>query len=400
MRISTGMVYDLGVAGIQRQQAAVLDIQQQLSANRRVLTPADDPIAAAQALQITEADEINTQFGVNRDYAGAQLQLTESALGQVTELVQGIRAQAVAAGNGSFTDAERASLAGDIDGMLEQLVGIANATDADGHYLFSGFQGKTLPFVRTPAGVQFVADEGQRLLQVGPSRQMASNASGDAVFQRIRNGNGSFTWSAAAGNTGSGVIGPGSVADPALLTGHDYRINFVTATTYDVVDATTAATVLAGQTYAAGAASIAFDGLSVNLQGGPAAGDSFAVAPSTDQSLFATIQRLAATLQIGGTGTASNTRRANGLAIALTDLDQALENVLAQRVSIGSHLRELDALTAAGEALGIQYQDTRSGLVDVDYAKAASDLTREQAALEASQKSFIRIAGLSLFDYL
>ena len=47
-----------------------------------------------------------------------------------------------------------------------------------------------------------------------------------------------------------------------------------------------------------------------------------------------------------------------------------------------------------------QYQQTLSDLQDLDYAQAISDFTRQQVALEAAQKSFVAISGLSLFKYI
>jgi flagellar hook-associated protein 3 FlgL len=397
MRISTSQLYDRGVASIQQKQSELVENQQRLATGRRVLTPADDPVASAQALQLTQADAVNSQFRVNRDYATGQLSLTEAALAQAIDVLQAAREQTVAAGNPSFTSTDRATVADALQGAYDQMLGVANTTDAQGQYLFSGFQGTTQPFLRTVAGVQYVADDGARLAQAGASRQIATNVSGADAFVRIRNGNGTFNWAAAGANTGAGVIGPGSVVNPALLTGHSYQIAFTVAagvTTYDVLDTTTATPVLTAQPYS-GSGTVSFDGIAVDVKGTPANGDSFTIAPSTDQSVFATLQNLITALRAGGGAPLDN-----ALGIALTNIDQAHQSLLGQRAAVGTRLNEIDSLNATGEEFGLQYQDARSKLVDVDYAKAASDLTRDQANLEAAQKSFARIAGLSLFDYL
>src|SRR5882672_5237203 len=194
MRISTKTIFEQGVQGLQRNQANALKTQQQLSTGRRILTPADDPIGSAQALQLSQADGVNTQFGVNRSQAQSQLEVTEASLKQVGDLIQSIRERAVAGGDGALTPSDLKSIAADVSAMFEELVGVGNGTDGAGNYLFSGFQGSTQPFVRNAAGtVQFVGDDGQRLAQVGASRQIASNASGADVFERMRTGNGTFT---------------------------------------------------------------------------------------------------------------------------------------------------------------------------------------------------------------
>ena len=77
-----------------------------------------------------------------------------------------------------------------------------------------------------------------------------------------------------------------------------------------------------------------------------------------------------------------------------------MDNVLTIRASAGSRLKELDSAKSSEEDLALQYSQTLSRLQDLDYAKASSELIQQQANLEAAQKSFARIAGMSLFDYL
>ena len=401
MRISTGLIFDRGLAAMQDQQSSLFATQQQLATGRRIVAPADDPVGAAQALDLTQADATNTRYRANRDYAQGQLSLAEGAIAQAVDLLQSVREQAVAAGNAAYSNTELSHIADDIAGRFAQLLDVANATDGQGQYLFSGYQGGNRPFVLLPGGVvQYLGDEGERLVQAGPSRQIALNAPGAALFERIPNGNGAFTLAPGAANTGTGVIGPGSVSDPAAATGHSYQITFTVAagvTTYDVVDTTASTTVLAAQPYVSNGAPVAigFDGLAINLDGAPANGDTFAVAPSTSQSVFTTIQNLIGALR-AGRGTALT----NALGTALTDLDRGLDAASTGRAEIGSRLREIDSANGVGEQLGLQYQSARSALVDTDYAKAVSDLAREQQSLEAAQRSFARVTQLSLFDFL
>lgn len=406
MRVSTAMLYDLGVGSIQRQTSSLLHTQQQVATGRRVLAPSDDPVAAARVLEVSQSKEINAQYRENQSNAQAALGLEESQLTAVGELIQYVRQRAVQAGNTVLTDSDRRGIAADLRNQFGQLLGIANATDGNGQYLFSGYQGNNKPFAGSvEGGVTYAGDDGQRLLQVSASRQMAVSDSGNDAFMRIRNGNGTFATSAAAGNTGSGIIDAGNVVNPAAVTRHNYTVNFSVAggvTTYTVVDQSTTpapTTVVPSTTYTSGAP-ISFDGISLTITGAPANGDSFTVAPSTSQSLFATVANLITALEssVGVAGGA--TRLSNKVNQALTNLDQAQENVLTLRAAIGSRQVELDALSGMGEDLDMQYADTLSQLQDVDYAEAISRLTREQTYLEAAQKSFLRVSGLSLFNYV
>lgn len=183
MRISTQTLFDSGAARIGDLQSSLYKTQQQLATGRRILTPSDDPIAAARALEVTQSQSLNTQYGTNRGYAKDSLAMVDSTLSSVTELIQNVKTTAISAGNGTLGDGERASIATALQSSLGQLVGLANTRDAQGNYLFSGFQTTTPAFAQTATGVQYQGDQGQRLIQVDSSRQMAVSSQGQAVFQ-------------------------------------------------------------------------------------------------------------------------------------------------------------------------------------------------------------------------
>jgi len=401
MRISSNALFDSNVTLLGQQQTRLLQTQQQVASGRRILTAADDPVAAARALEIAQSDAVNTQYAANRTAARHKLSLAESNLQSVTSLLQDVRTAVVNAGSGTLNNSDRKTIATDLSGRLQELIGLANSTDGVGNYLFAGFQSKTQPFVDTLTGIGCFGDDGQHNVQVSATRQIASGDSGADVFMRVKNGNGTFIPQAAATNTGSGIINLGNVVNPALLTGHNYQIDFTVVagvTTYSVTDNSTlpAPTVLsAGNPYVSGQA-ISFDGIQFDIQGAPANGDAFTVLPSTNESIFKTVSDLIAALNAPVVG-ASLT---NSLNRGLNQLDNALNNVLTTRSSLGLRLNEIDALQSAGEDLGLQFKQSLSELQDVDYNKAISDLTQQQMSLQAAQKSFIKIAELSLFNYI
>jgi flagellar hook-associated protein 3 FlgL len=141
-------------------------------------------------------------------------------------------------------------------------------------------------------------------------------------------------------------------------------------------------------------------GAQVVINGAPAAGDTFAITPSTNKSVFQTMQDLIDLLHAPIGSPAARTAFSGQLAGHLTNLDQAMANVSRVHSSVGARMQELDALSSNTTAVDIQYQQMLSDLQDLDYVKAISDFTRQQVSLEAAQKSFVQISGLSLFNYL
>lgn len=408
MRVSTSTMYDQGVQSMLKQQEALFKIQQQISAGKRIVTPSDDPVAAARAHEVSQAASINSQYAENRDKAKASLGLVESNLQGVTTIMQNVRSIAVAAGNPILSESDRRVMAVELRGRLEELLGLANGADSEGNFLFSGYQARVQPFVKNAGEVQYAGDQGQRLTQVTSSRQIAVSDAGSNIFEQIMDGNGVFTTSANASNVGTGIIGAGAVANPTSLTGDSYEINFhVTQDpltlkdiiTYDVMNTTTSSTVSTGNTFADGNM-ITFDGLQFDIKGKPADGDQFKVTPSSQESIFKTIDNLINVLETTTNDQSGKTNLTNSLNTAMQNLDQGIDNVLSARASVGVKLQEIDALQSIGEDNALQYDQTLSRLQDLDYAKALSDFARQQGLLEAAQQSFIRISGLSLFNKL
>lgn len=410
MRISTSTIYDTNVAMLNQMQAKLLHTQQQVVTGRRILTPADDPANSARALEVIQSDATNTQYSVNRNEASHSLSLSETIMSSVTSLLHDVRTSTIQAGDAILNTSDKRSIAVELRGRLDDLLALANGTDGVGNYLFSGFQGRTLPFTNSATGVQYMADDGQRLIQVSSSRQIAATDSGADIFMRIKNGNGTFTPQATATNAGTGIISQGVVADPALITGHNYQVTFTvtagvpTVTTYEVTDITNGGAVvndpatglpLSGVPYVSGQA-INFDGMQFDITGEPANGDTFTLSPSTNESIFQTISNLITALE----SSTSPTQYTNSLNTALNNLDRDLENILTVRSSLGARLRELEALQNTGEDLGLQFKHTLSNLQDVDYNKAITDLTQQQINLQAAQKSFQRISEMSMFNYI
>jgi flagellar hook-associated protein 3 FlgL len=406
LRISTNAIFQAGTGQLNTLQSQMAKTQMQLSTNRRLLTAADDPIASARALELTQSKSMNTQFATNRTNAKSSLSMVDQTLQDVSAQVQDIQGLIVTAGNASYSQSDRQALATELEGRLTDLIGLANTTDGSGTYLFSGYATTTQPFSQTPTGAAYQGDQGQRSLQVGSARKMPISESGSAIFDAITTGNGSFQTQASSTNTGAGIVSPGAVTDRSKLTGHDYAISFKVGgtpavTTYTVTDKSTspATDLLADQPYTAGA-TISFDGMSLDVKGAPADGDSFTVEPSEKQSVFTTITNLIATLRAPSDGSAGKAALTNGLNTASSNMQNALNNVLTVQASVGARLKEIDYLDSTGTDLDTQYTSTLSGLQDLDLAAAISLYTQQQQTLQAAQVSFKTMSGLSLFNYI
>jgi len=393
MRVSTSMIYEKGIAAIQRQTAELLHTQQQVSSGRRILTPADDPIAAARALEIDQSKAVNAQFTTNQGTAEDRLRVVENRLVGVGEVLQYARERAVQAGSAALSETELGFIATDMRAQFDALMALANSQDAQGEYLFAGYKANSIPFEGGIGGVIYNGDQGNQTIQVASSRYMEVSFAGSEVFDRTRRLADSVSVVPAPANGGGAQLASTSPAPQGVR----YEIEW-DGSAYSAIrraPGTPDQTLVVIPT-GAPPTSISFDGgVTLSITGAPAAGDRFEVF-SASTNLFENFALFIDALERPGAGGVTN----GAVTFALENLDAALDNVLRVRAQIGSQLVELDGLGLVGSDLDLQYAQTLSRLQDVDYAEAISRLTQQQTFLEAAQLSYLRVTGLSLFNFL
>src|SRR3569623_2298530 len=233
MRISTGQIYQRGVDAMLEQQTQLSQSQTQLGTGKRVVVPSDDPMASVQILDLQKGIDVSKRFQDNIGSARSTLNMEETSVKNAIDLLQRVRELTIQANNGVLDDQQRQGIAAEVSEHLASMLNIANTQDSYGEYLFAGFTTAAKPVSQSTAGFSYGGDQGQRLLQIGPQRQIAISDSGSEVFQAIRNGNGTFVTSYNAANTGTGVVDPGTVVDASAWVSDTYTINFLTPTTYE-----------------------------------------------------------------------------------------------------------------------------------------------------------------------
>jgi flagellar hook-associated protein 3 FlgL len=402
MRISTQLMYDAGIKAIGKQQGELYRTQQQLSTGKRVMSPSDDPIASSRAVVVAQAQAGHEQYARNLDNAKSSLASYETVLGEIGTILADAKVLAVNAGNAALQDADRRSVAQELRGKFDQLLGLVNSQDGSGKFLFAGYRDETQPFGGSLAAVAYSGDDGIREAQASPSQTLTVGYNGAAIFRDVKNGNGVFAGTASTANLGSGVLQNGRSIDPSLWNGHTHSVQFSVGpggTTYDVFDATSGITISSGNPYVSGN-DIGFSGVRIQIKGEPATGDTFTVAPSQNQSVFETFKNIVAALETPTTGGAGKAQLQNQLNRAFVDFDQAIDQTLAARTRVGISQKQIDDLGAVNDTLKIQRQAELAELQDLDYAKVISDYTRQMTMLEAAQRTQAAIGKLSLFNLI
>ena len=393
MRIATATGYDTTMDNLNNRQAGLADLQEKLSAGKRVLRASDDPTAMAQAERaMNRMKRLETEQRVLSGQKNS-IALAESTLGDAIDNLQSFREMVLSAGNAAYNSGNRTSLAEQMRALRDRMFSQANAKDTNGIPLFGGLGSPDEAFSDTATGVLFNGTAGQKSSTL---TSIPGTLDGQSVWNNVPDGNGVFSVALGSSNTGTLRTDPGSVTAPSSLTGYTYTVTFAVsggATTYTVTNATNGNT--SSGSYADGQA-IQFDGVSFVPHGTPGNGDTLTVSPSTSGSLFTRLDAA-----INSINNASNSHvLTHAIDKALAEIDAGMSRLQTGRGQAGDLLNRADLIESNNSVRSNQIQNDRSRAEDIDMVKGISDFQNQQIGYDAALKTYAQVQRLSLFNYM
>ena len=150
----------------------------QLSSGKKFDLPSDDPTGVATSMNLSDKLEQNEQNIRNLDEGIGWSESTDSALDQMTKVLQRTRELASRGTNGSLSDSDREAVADEVHQLRENVVEIANTTYND-RYIFSGQKTKIKPYNGiTGAAADYNGDDGVIERQISSRAKLQVNQSG------------------------------------------------------------------------------------------------------------------------------------------------------------------------------------------------------------------------------
>ena len=398
-RISSIEQFQQGIDNILRQQARLNQTQLELSTGKKVNKPSDDPSAATQLLKLSALKSNTKQYDRNIDAARNQLELQESVLSNVGNVLQRIRELVIQANNATQSNESRAAIADELYNRIDELLQYANTKDPDGEYIFSGFNSRAPAFVKNGANFLYQGDQGERLLQISEDSTIAVRTNGASLFEAIKTGDGRFILQTGQANSGNALVKLDAASSATL---DDYTLTMSQATASDPLTYTvknSSNVVIATGDYTSGE-SINFEGITMVLEGNARDGDTYQVSQSENKSIFSTVKEIADSLNTKIDTNSGQAKLSNDLGQAIGSLEQASLSIQVARTSVGNKLEAIDVRSEENSASLLRLEKQVSELQDLDFAQAVSQLTIQSTALQAAQQSYIKIQGLSLFNFL
>jgi flagellar hook-associated protein 3 FlgL len=416
MRISTSQYLSMNVQSMDNQQSELSQLYAEISSGQAITTPADNPLGAAQAVQLSMQGATLAQYSTNQSSALTELGSEDSTLTSVTQALQSVNTQLLSAGDPTINDTNRSAIATTLQTLSNTLMSLGNTKSPSGGYLFGGFQSASQPFTQNSAGaVVYNGDNGISSTEISDTTSVATGDSGASVFMSVTPETASPVAYAAAGNTGTAIVGPVSTTNAAAsASGDTYGITFsVTGTppvtTYTVSDTnSTGTTTSAAQPFTAGSAiALGTSGQSVTITGAPANNDAFTVTPATlvpasqgGTNIFSTIQNMITALQAPADTPTAAAALTNALNVGLTQVQNAISNVTTVHATVGGREQQISAMQTVSATLTLQNTSSLADVTSIDLPSTISKYTQTQYSLQASQQAFVQVQQMSLFQYL
>ena len=162
MRISTSWAQHTAVNSMLDQQLKLQQTQMQLSTGKKLLTPSDDPAAAARGIDLNQGIKQTEQYQSNINAARQRLSLEDGVLQNAVSVLHKIKELGIQGLNDTNSPSDRIIIATEMKSLNEHLVGLANTRNANGEYLFSGFKSATQPFSKNTASGGYNYDGGSK----------------------------------------------------------------------------------------------------------------------------------------------------------------------------------------------------------------------------------------------
>ena len=423
MRISSFQFIQRNLDNISARSSEANRQLGQMSSGKRVEYASDDPVAANGILNYKQELRKLDQYQNNIKMAENRLGREETGLVSGENITQQVIEIMLKANNPAITQQERDAFKSELQSRMDELLDVANSKDEFGQAIFGGYQTDSAPFTRQPDGsIKYGGDSGKRQMVIGDSVKVELNHSGEKVFGGVPNPRGDFTVNyqlQPEHREDQMRVDSVNIKDRATFSDQErytvefvgiipadpeskevfYQIKDATGTVILPVDPTDPATQLA---YVPGE-TIQVDGLEIVIKGEAKIGDKIELNSKVqdgtgedERSVFDILNRAIKWLESDG----HNPSGQSEMIDILDELNAMGSHFTQVRADTGNRMNRLDNQKETHLEMALTLDKLRSGMEDLDYAKATGEFSQTMVALQATQTMFGKIQNMSLFNYI
>jgi flagellar hook-associated protein 3 FlgL len=402
-RIASFHSYQAVQNDLRKQEVKIQQNQEQLASGKKLLNSSDDPLATHYLQNIGQQEEQLRQYMDAIVLVRNRLEYNEVLVANSEEQVDTAKRTVMEMINGAHSEEDRMAKARELEEIFTNLLSTANSQDELGNYIFAGTKSKTQPFFRNSANeVTYAGDQYHRNMKISNQIEMKINDPGNAVYTEVENPFGDYVPEYQL-QDGSELLLEHATNDFSLVSDNlpadekpEYTVTFVDwgdgGYGYQLEED--------GSVVAADKLDlkegIQYKDLDIKLKGQITAGDSITLKAQQKVSIFDSLKR-AIDMQDASVSDASSTAELHRIT---EELNAGFVHLTKIETDLGSRQQTLDIQEDQHEDFKLALAKSRSSFEDLDYAQAVIDFNENSLALEASQKAFGKVKGLTLFNYL
>lgn len=386
IRLSTTQMYNNSMNGMLQSNSRVNHVNNQMATGKRVLTPADDAVAAAQTLNSKTRMAVVEQYNRNIGFGDKNLSLTESVLEQTETALISLKERAIQLGSDQWSDEQIKASGVEVKEMLNHLKGLLNTRNESGEYIFAGSQAEQ----RAYDGNFFKGDAVEREAQVADDTFIKMLTSGARVFENLEIGadklkptydpNKTIPDPDVATNFIDDPANPGTnILDPAKFVETEVGSGiFVVNEAYVGADPGV----------------MKPDPTNLGFTNNPAQYGEDGAYPN---NMLGVLQHL---VDATGNGNPAGPVNKEAIRNAIQNIDVAFEQVSQSRSQIGARQNTLGAVKESNTDFKDFAEKSISDLENLDYGEAYIRLQTSMLSYQAGMQVSGKVSSLSLFNYI
>ena len=425
MKISSKLFNEQQLSLLSKQMEKIQSVQSKISSGKNIVFASDDPVGAVELSGLNDISSKVQQYINNAELSLSRLQMMDDTLEATKNVFIRTKELAIQAANDVLAPSDRESIALEFDELKKELISLANTKDSTGAHLFSGFKTQTVPFVMDSEGtVSYKGDRGVINLAVSESRMLESTIDGGSVFKDIVTSSGVSTdlfeavdnisrsiRTASSGVEAAKALGiakinltnedPGTysftitsgskTADFSIgITGSDLSdlATAINAADLDITasleDSNTTLKLTNQYSYDIEMSNVQIPGITKS---------------QTDPTSFFTFQPVDASgNSLGNSQTIYDFDQT--IASRLDEMMTIQNHLSNQRAKVGARINSANRQTDIMRERHLLINKDISKLADADLAELVTQLQSQITSQEATQKAFVRISQLNLFDHI
>lgn len=400
MRVATMNLYNTSMNGILKAQQQVEESNHKLVTNKRLLTAGDGPADMSKRLSYDTDINQNSDYQKNGVSLENALSFQESILDSMHGSAQRARVLGVQAGDGLNGMSERASMAKELGQIRNQMADLVNTRDANGNYIFAGFQTQIQPYVFDGNRYHYVGDNGKTKLKVSSSVYLQNNTTGKEAFEDVElrrkaQGNSPGIYVAVREQRTFDTFFENNY-DDVDPENNNYTISTSAGEPPQYTISNNAGEALASGNYQPGEF-FDFKGLKFKLESEPGTTESFTLEKPKKDNILNILGEFIDKLKDPNIIGKDYDKAQEDF---LVGIDHATDKMNLTMGSLGARGNGLDSLRDASESIDVLNKKARASVGEVDFSKAVTQLSKAELALNTSYSAYSKISQMTLFNYI